>query len=621
MIDYKSKEQSCCPDSQVNTSTNGRSALLSRFAHTAAEYADRPACIWDGNTLTYDELDRSSSKLAGEIMELAADSPSPVALFLDRSCEVLIACLAAAKAGVPYVPLSPTWPEERIRKALNKVGARVAIATPTHPAPKPLTDDMTVIEVDARKESGKPSAREQKSFPETDSSTPLYILFTSGSTGEPKGVVVTHGNVFRFSTAPECPGFQANKRVTSCCATVFDVSVTEIWGGMLSGCTMICCPKETFLDSRRCLDFFRENHLNYAVLPTAVFNALASQDPGIFGSLEKLILCGELPNSALCKEVQDTAPPNSFYNAYGPTECTVFVTVEKIGDIDGTSIIPAGLPLPSASISIVDKENNLLPPEQWGEVLIGGEAVAAGYFEDSERTALAFVPNPADPATTVYRTGDRGMVTRDGRLLISGRFDDQVKVSGMRVELGEIKTLINAAPGVRVGHVVHKADHGLIAYAVMEKHPAQPDEKDVGADLRVFLEKHLPAALVPRHIIFVPVLPLNSNGKVDSGQLPLPNFCQSPLTAEDDTSEILEAFRAALLDDEFGPEDSFLASGGNSLVAATLIGTLHRQTGVWVPLEYFSKPKTAQLVQMFICSAKPATTIPSQQSTREQVRF
>lgn len=598
---------------------NGGSPLLHRFAAMAEEHAKNPACLRGDSALTYQELDRASSRLAASIAELSGPKPAPVALFLDRTCEVLIGCMAAAKAGVPYVPINMAWPEGRIAHVLTRVGARVALTAPELPVPARLLAAKSVLPVDARAEAARPAGPAWAPSPKTTSDTPLYILFTSGSTGEPKGVVVTHGNVAQFATAPECPGFGPGRRVTSCCATAFDLSVAETWGSMLNGCTLACAPPGTFLDSRRCLDFMHHRRLDYAVLPTAVFNALAAQDAGMFGALEKLILCGELPNSALCRRVLDTAPPKAFYNTYGPTECTVFVTVERLDAIDETAVIPAGRPLPTASIHIVDGRGRQLGPGQWGEVVIGGQGVAAGYFDDPERTAAAFIPDPAAPADTAYRTGDRGMLAPDGRLTVSGRFDDQVKISGMRVELGEIRTLLNAAPGVRLGHVVHHAENGLIAYAVMDSPLPEADEDAAREGLRQFLGGHLPPALLPRHILFVPALPLNPNGKVDAAQLPPPPLHRA--AAGEKASCVLEAFRAALRDDTFHAEDSFLARGGNSLVAAALIGTLHRQTGVWVPLEYFSNPKTAQLVEMFIASARPAAPAPSRQHSREQVRF
>lgn len=596
------------------------SILLDRFAAIAAEYGDIAACAWGDSKLTYAALDQSSSHLAAELLAIHQGSRSPVAIFLDRSCEVLIAAMAAAKAGLPYVPLNMSWPDERIKKVLNKVEAKVAFTSFENPVPQSLLAGLTVLNIDAKKEASQATEQPLQTVPKPSSDTPLYILFTSGSTGEPKGVVVTHANVVQFATSPECPGFEAGKKVTACCATAFDLSVAEIWGGMLNGCTQVCSPKDTFLESRRCADFLLKNDLDYAVLPTAVFNALASQDASIFGSLDKLILCGELPNSALCKKVQELAPPKDFYNTYGPTECTVFVTIEKLGDIDGTAIIPAGKPLPTASIYIIDENGNPLGSGQWGEVVIGGQGVAAGYFNDLERTSEVFVPAENLQEKIVYHTGDRGMLNDNGSLIVSGRFDDQIKISGTRIELGEIKTVLNAAPNVQMGHVIYRDDYGLIAYAVMDNSARHHDEASVKTEIRAFLEKLLPAPMLPRHILFVPSLPLNANGKVDSAQLPQPDLRES---GGDRThaNGVLEAFRDALFNDAFTEEDSFLEYGGNSLIAATLVGTLHRQTGVWVPLDYFSKPKTAHLVQMFITSAQHVSTALTRNPTREQLRF
>ncbi len=607
---------------QVDAATGGGASLLGRFAAMAAARAASPACAWGDKVLTYGELDRASSLLAARIVESPGGARAPVALFLDRSCEVLIGCLAAAKAGVPYVPMNMSWPGPRTRNVLAAIKATVALTSVGQPVPPEHVASLTVLEIDATAaQSRNPAASIWRPPLDVPSSTPLYILFTSGSTGEPKGVVVTHGNVAQFVASPECPGFRPGDRVTSACATAFDLSVAETWGGILNGCTLVCCPRETFLDSRRFLEFVRSRRLDHAVLPTAVFNALASQDASIFGTLDKLILCGELPSSALCRKVQATAPPRAFYNTYGPTECTVFVTVERLGLVDETAIIPAGKPMPAAFVRIVDQEGGRLGPGQWGEVVVGGLGVAAGYFNDPERTARAFIPDPEHPEMTVYRTGDRGMLMSDGRLLVSGRFDDQVKIAGMRVELGEIKTLLNAAPGVHVCHIVHSAENGVTAYAVMSAPPLESEEAVVRKGILEYLGGRLPQPMLPRHILFVPSLPLNANGKVDAARLPPPPVCRRPPVPDVDAPGVLGVFRAALRDDSFSLEDSFLACGGNSLLAAALIGTLHRQTGVWVPLEYFSRPRTAQLVQLFLASARAVVPVPARHQIREQVRF
>lgn len=604
----------------AETGTHG-SLLLDCFAALSAENPERPACLWENHSLSYGELDMLSSRLAGDILRVLGDTPRPVPIFLDRCCEVLIACLAMAKIGLPYVPVSPAWPEARTRKVLEKVDARIGIFSPAQPVAPGLTAELSVLYVDAQDRPSEKSEPKPNLSLQPGPDAPLYILFTSGSTGEPKGVVVTHRNVARFAASPGCPGYSAGKRITSCCATAFDLSVAETWGGMLNGCTMVCAPKETYLESQRCKDFLLGQGVDYGVFPTAVFNALASQDPSVFGSLEKVIICGELPNSALCKKVRDTAPPGVFYNTYGPTECTVFVTSEKVEDIDRDSTIPAGTPLSDTYLQIRGDDGTLLSPGNWGEVLIGGPGVAAGYFNDPERTAAAFIPDSLTPSATVYRTGDRGMIDHTGKLFVSGRFDDQIKISGMRIQTGEIKTLLNSAPGVEMAHIVHRPDFGLIAYVVLDEQRRKQGPEQKRKALRNFLAKLLPSQMIPSHFSFMEDLPLNANGKVDSGQLPSPRFRSQAARGQSGPSDILGAFRDALHDDAFTPEDSFLACGGNSLVAATLIGTLHRNTGVWVPLEFFSQPNTAQLVQMFISSASPAVSAQHGETGREQVRF
>lgn len=600
-----------------------RSGLLERFAAVTAAHGESLACCNGEACLTYAELDALSDDLASRLAAHSGSGRHSVALYLDRSCEVLVACLAAAKAGIAYVPLDPSWPTERLEAIAKQTRAASVVFASGQEPPLELQAMLHCHQAITRPDAMDDGENTiQTALPSTDENTPLYILFTSGSTGAPKGVVVTHSNVLHLATGREFPGFVPGRRITSCIPLSFDASVLEVWGGMLNGCAMMCTCKETFLDARRCKDYLARQRVDYVVIAAAVLATLLGQDTTTFKGVEKLITGGELPNCTLCGQMLATAPPKAFYNSYGPTECTVLATWEHITNIKEGEIVPAGHPLPTAYVRIVDENITLQPPGVWGEVLLGGAGVSAGYFNDPKKTAEAFVPDPADPSRTVYRTGDRGRLDKNGRLTISGRFDDQVKIAGMRVEPEEIRAVLDAAPSVRLSHVSSRSGLGLVAHVVLHlDHMAEP--QSARQSIRAYLTERLPTHMMPGHIIFLPSLPLTSNGKIDSAALPLPATPSFPDTAEQDQplqDPVLLAFRKVLHNGEYAAEDSFLSCGGSSLSAASLIGTLHHETGIWVPLELFSEPGTARLVRMFIESARSAD-VPAPHCAHEQVRL
>lgn len=595
------------------------SPLLARFAAMATDRPHTPACVRDKYTMSFQELDNASTALAVRYLQICAESPGPVALHLPWSPEVLTASLAAAKADIPYIPFDTSWPEIRIRKVLERTGARILVISPETPLHEDFMDGIKVIILDLSEgiENSLPTEEESLSTPVADS--PLYILFTSGSTGEPKGVVVNHGNIVSMFAGEDFPAYDPGGCVGASCSLGFDGSVFALWGGMLNGCTIVCATKDTFLDAKQCRSYFNRHNIDYILLPVSVFNILAMQDPTIFGNLKKLFIGGELPNSALCKKVQYAAPPKEFYNCYGPTECTVYITAELIEKVDENDIIPAGKPVAAGYLRIADKDLNPLPVGEWGEILIGGKGVTTGYINAPEQTEKAFVTDPADSRKTVYRTGDRGKLGPDGRLTVSGRLDNQVKISGVRIEPGEIKGVLNAFPGVEAAHVMHLQDFGLIAYIVKDK--AGSMEEDPHGNIRDFLAQRLTPAMMPREIMFISSLPLNINEKIDEKNLPLPATSQSFGKDESKEFSVLGSFKAVLGDHDYKADDTFLSCGGTSLSAARLIGVLQRNTGIWVQLNLFSQKQTVHIVEMFINSAMMSNKKSFPETKREQVRL
>ncbi|MFK4186957.1 amino acid adenylation domain-containing protein [Streptomyces sparsogenes] len=517
------------------------------------------------------------------------DGPEPVAVLLGRGPELVVAMLAAWYAGRPYCPIDPGYPPARIAYLLEDLGARVVLTDGGHPLPDAVADTVTVLDVTQGAADGETPAAEAER-PGADD--PAYIVYTSGSTGLPKGVVVRHAGLAQHALwFADLLALGPADRVGQLVNVGFDAAVSEIWPTLGAGATLVPHPGTVFPgEVSRWLD---THQVTVAVLPAALAEAVwAHGEPP--RALRRLVYGGAALGSA-----PPPGLPYGLVNCYGPTEATVTATAHVLapGEPD---FRPGrvGRPAAGVRVHVVDEQGRRCPVGATGEILVGGAGVALGYWRRPGPTAEKFLPDgPEGTPGPVYRTGDLGRWLPDGTLEFLGRVDRQLKVRGHRIEPEEIEARLAAHPLVARAAVraFEAASARLVAYAV----PGGDDgdghgDTDPGAATATVLgalRETLPPPLVPDALVWLDELPLTPHGKVDYAALPRPGredlVGAAPAVAPQDDRErrVAALWREVLGVDTVGVHDNFFDLGGDSLRLATLQRRLERAFGIELPVQ------------------------------------
>jgi amino acid adenylation domain-containing protein len=496
-----------------------KKTLLSGFAHSVGAFAERPALEVAGETLSYGELGRRAAGIGAAIAERSPDGAPPLtAVFASRSPAAFAGVLGALWAGHGYVPLNPAFPAKRCRDMLLRSGCRTLVvdaasAERLDQLLEGIDEPPAIIAPDEG--GGALDSTAEPVFPSEDAIA--YLLFTSGSTGQPKGVGVTHRNVVSFVEAvAERYGIDENDRFSQTFDMTFDLSVFDMFVAWGRG-ACVCCPSERQLmaPSR----FIRDSELSvWFSVPSlgAVMRRLRMLKPASYPSLRWSLFCGEPLPAELAGAWAAAAPSSVVENLYGPTEATIACTLHRFvaGETGGDNgVVPIGEPIGATRTLVVDPDLREVAPGGDGELLVSGPQVTPGYWKDAEKTAAAFVIPPGQ-GETHYRTGDRvRRPLQPGEpLAYVGRMDHQIKVLGHRVELGEVEAVLRDASGIdaaiAVGWPLTESGAGGIAAFL----------GDPGIDLQALrsaLSERLPEYMVPRRFELLEALPLNANGKFD----------------------------------------------------------------------------------------------------------
>jgi amino acid adenylation domain-containing protein len=536
------------------------------------------AAVEPGAELSYGELLARARAVAGSLRAAGVEPGDRVGILLPRSLDSVAAHLGVLVAGAAYVPLDLQHPAARIARALGDAGATVVLSAGTLGANLPA--EIETLDV-AAAAAADPLEATAGAGPEDLA----YVMYTSGSTGEPKGVEVTHGNVVRLVDAPGFVELGPGTTMLHAASTAFDAATLEIWGPLANGGTIAILPEHPSPDAVAAA--VEAHGVTTMWLTAGLFHELVDRRPECLGRVRHLLAGGDVLSPAHVARALEALPAEGrLTNGYGPTETTTFALTHELrpGDeVDGP--VPLGRPIQGTTCDVLDAAGKPAPVGMAGELWIGGGGVARGYRGDPELSAERFQPDPERPGGRRYRSGDRVRRRPDGALEFLGRADRQLKVRGVRVEPAEVEAALRAHADLADAAVV--ADErgpggvSLVAYVVAAPGSAAPDP----AALRAHASARLPAAMVPAAWVALPRLPLTANGKVDHARLPAPSREHLAATSSGrrprgrTERRVAKAFEAVLDVRAVGAEDDFFALGGHSLLAVELFGRLERIGG------------------------------------------
>ncbi|XIG80400.1 phenylalanine racemase [Streptomyces sp. SGAir0957] len=589
--------------------TGAPSAPVARCVHElvaerAAAAPDAPAVGRGDDVLTYGELDARADRLAG-VLRAAGLGPRRVAGVLQRrSPELVVTLLAILKTGGAYLVLDPRDPAERHTRLLRDAAVHLVVAEdgPRVPAGHTVVDP-------AAPATGRTVEPAAPAGPGQDPDSTAYISFTSGSTGEPRGVSVPHRAVSRLVRDPNWMDIAPEDVFLQLAPVAFDASTLEIWAPLVHGCRLAVAP-DGALEVGQLGDVLRRERVSVLFLTTGLFHQLVSNHLDAFAGLRHLIAGGEVMSPDHLRRLLDAHPALTFTHAYGPTENTTFTTCRTGRDLPGADIVPIGRPVTGTRVAVLDSLLRPVPPGTRGELYAAGEGLAEGYANRPGATAERFLPDTFSgvPGARMYRTGDLARWNAQGDLEFLGRVDEQVKIRGYRVEPGQIAAELNGFPEVGDAVVVAQADGSggkrLLAYVVPAPGTGEDDGEDLGTLLRERLRATLPPYLVPWAVLVSAALPLKPNGKVDRGRLPAltrgPRTVRTPYAAPRTEMErrLTDLWGSVLEIEPIGVDDNFFDLGGHSLNVAEVLATLKRTHAIDVPArQFYLNPTVAEFAK------------------------
>jgi amino acid adenylation domain-containing protein len=588
------------------------------FEQQVERIPDALAVIFEGQQLTYRELNERTNQLAHYLRSRGVGPETLVGLCLERSVELVVGILGILKAGGAYVPLSMDYPRPRLEFMLQDAAVDFLVTQHRLLDRLPASGrQVFCLDTEAGHLRQMPRSNPPGSFA---AGNLAYVMFTSGSTGQPKGVAIRHTSIARLVFGTNYATFGPDRVFLQLAPVAFDASTFELWGALLHGAKLVIAP-DGLPDFQQLEDLIQQNGVTTLWLTATLFNQLVDQRPEALAGVAEVLTGGETLSVLHIRRAQKALGACvQLINGYGPTESTTFATCYRIPpDIPpGTESIPIGRPIGNTQVYVLDEHRQPVPIGVPGELYLGGAGLARGYLNRQELTAEKFVANPFSdhPHSPLYRTGDRCRWRADGELEFLGRLDDQVKLRGFRIELGEIEAALHEHPAVAQSVVTLRDDlpgeRRLVAYCV----PAMNAILNI-SELRSHLISKLPDYMLPSAFVVLDALPLTPNGKVDRRVLPVPDHSRAELKSayvapQNPIEEQLADIWCELLGiQRVGVHDNFFELGGHSLLAVRMFARIEKSFGRKLPLAMLFQRGAIRHIARILSDPEPDTPIVS----------
>ncbi|ASS75247.1 hypothetical protein CIG75_09800 [Tumebacillus algifaecis] len=554
------------------------------------------AIVCNGESLTYEELNERANRLAHLLRERGAGPDQLIGICLERSLDLLIGVLGILKAGSAYVPLDPTYPQERLHLMLEDSQASLLVTKSALATSLPPHGAQVIDLEDGEPLTAFPAENLQVSVAEHDLA---YVIYTSGSTGTPKGVAIEHRSLSNFLLAMQHElEFTAQDVLCAVTSLSFDIAGLELYLPLICGAQIVLADRATVGDGERLARLLDEKQVTVLQATPVTWQMLLAVG-WTNSSRLRMLVGGEALSAELAANLLDLQAP--LYNLYGPTEATIWATVHRVEEVKRP--MPIGRPIANTRAYVLDQKLQPVPVGVSGELYLGGHGIARGYLNRPDLTAERFLPSPFDGEDTLYKTGDAVRWLACGTLEYLDRLDNQVKIRGFRIETGDIEAALSLHPHINQALVTARADKTgnkrLVAYLIA------PQLQGV-EDLSLFVQSKLPSYMLPDAFLVLEQFPLTPNGKIDRNALPEPSASidktqmhvlpRTPLE-----EQIVSIWAEVLGHEEIGVTDNFFRLGGHSLRAVQMISRLNARLQKRVPLRtLFEAPTVAGLAEAIL---------------------
>ncbi len=616
-------------------------SIADLFEAQVEQTPDKIAVVCENRQLSFRECNVQANQIAHFLRSayhIQADDR--VGVLLDRSERLPLALLGILKAGGAYVPVDPAYPQERIHYILEKSGCKALLTESRYRVYGQEFFSADICEIDTIQ-----SENTTNPIHPALSDRLAYVTYTSGSTGQPKGVMITHQDVVAFQANMDAVfGCEASDRIAALTTVTFDISVLELLNSLMSGMSVVISPDASLQDPQAILQVIKTQAISVLqVTPSRLKLLLESRDPSALDSLNVLLIGGEALPQELFESLAPLLDQVSVFNVYGPTEATIWSTCKQLND----GILNIGRPLLNESVSILSPAHSLLPVGVVGEICIGGAGLAQGYYQQPGMTSEKFISHPFREGERLYKTGDLGRWLPDGTLECLGRNDDQVKIRGYRVELGEIEHCLLQSETVREAVVVAKDFSGadiqeLAAYVVInDQYSVSSEQYSVSSDqsseiselsllntehrstlLREHLKKTLPEYMIPSYFVQIDSILLTPNGKINRRALPDPDRSSAAVhyvaPKNELEKQLVVLWQAVLQRDKIGIHDNFFEIGGTSFSIMRLRGQLEATLKKAIPVVKLFQYPTVRALSEYLTQPKLSTEQPVTAQTQRK---